>query len=81
MHFPPPPLPPPGQPIDGPQNGQAPGPWDIAAQPNKMFQDHTKVFEVPHTASVKPCHGCLGAGMKQCSRCLGAGQVWHVTVM
>ena len=64
-----------GEPIDGPQNGHAPGPWEIAAQPSQMFQDHVKTFEVPHTASVKPCHGCLGAGMTQCRRCLGAGQV------
>ena len=68
-----------GQPVDGPQNGPAPGPWDIAAQPSEMFKDEVKVFEVPHTASVKACHGCLGVGMIQCRRCLGGGQVGHVT--
>ena len=61
-----------------PQNGPAPGPWDIPAQPGDLFVGQIKVFEVPHTASVKVCHGCLGAGMNQCRRCLGAGQV-HIT--
>lgn len=69
------PATPTGQPVDGPQNGPAPGPWDIAAQPSEMFKDEVKVFEVSHTASVKPCHGCLGVGMIQCRRCLGGGQV------
>ncbi len=64
-----------GQLIDGPQNGPAPGPWDIAAQPNQLFQDHEKHFEVPHTASVKMCHNCVGAGMTQCWRCRGRGRV------
>ncbi|XP_064399317.1 protein SSUH2 homolog [Halichondria panicea] len=64
-----------GQLIDGPQNGPAPGPWDIAAQPNQLFQDHEKHFEVPHTASVKVCHNCVGAGMTQCWRCRGRGRV------
>ena len=48
-----------GQMIDGPQNGTAPGPWDIAASPPSLFQDYVQHFEVPHTASVKvkkkPC--------------------------
>ena len=64
-----------GQLIDGPQNGPAPGPWDIAAQPNQLFQDHEKHFEVPHTASVKMCHNCAGGGMTQCWRCRGRGRV------
>lgn len=34
-------------------NGQAPGPWDIQAQPAKMFQNSKIELEVPHTASVK----------------------------
>ena len=42
-----------GQMIDGPQNGTAPGPWDIAASPPSLFQDYVQHFEVPHTASVK----------------------------
>ena len=65
----------PGQPVDGPQNGPAPGPWDISAHPGEMFKDHMRTFEVPHTASVKVCHGCMGVGMNTCRRCLGCGQV------
>lgn len=42
-----------GQLIDGPQNGTAPGPWDIQATPPTMFQNTEQNLEVPHTASVK----------------------------
>lgn len=44
-----------GQPIDGPHNGPAPGPWDIIAQPPTLFQNQKTEIEVPHTASVKVC--------------------------
>ena len=42
-----------GQPIDGPNNGQPPTPWSIAAQPAKLFQNSEVKIEVPHTAVVK----------------------------
>ena len=42
-----------GQPIDGPHNGPAPGPWDLQAHPTHKFKDATTCMEVPHTASVK----------------------------
>ncbi len=64
-----------GQPIDGPQNGVPPGPWNINIQPGEMFKDHEKHVEVPHTASVKVCHGCMGMGMNRCWKCRGRGQV------
>ena len=64
-----------GQLIDGPQNGPAPGPWYIASQPNQLFQDHEKHLEVPHTASIKMCHGCEGAGMIKCWKCKGRKKV------
>ncbi|KAL4227078.1 hypothetical protein ACF0H5_015052 [Mactra antiquata] len=64
-----------GQPIDGPQNGQAPGPWDIQAQPTKLFEDQKVEVEVPHTASVKPCHNCMAMGRIRCHRCHGRGRV------
>lgn len=41
-----------GQPIDGPHNGPAPGPWDIVSQPCDLFQDEIRTMEIPHTASV-----------------------------
>ena len=42
-----------GQPIDGPQNGPAPGPWDTEAKPPTLFQNYRMELEVPHTATVK----------------------------
>ena len=42
-----------GQHIDGPQNGPAPQPWDILAQPTKIFTPQESHIEVPHTATVK----------------------------
>ncbi|XP_062589397.1 protein SSUH2 homolog, partial [Saccostrea cucullata] len=64
-----------GQPIDGPQNGPAPGPWDIQASPQTMFQNSEQTFEVPHTASVKPCHDCNALGVVVCGQCYGQGMV------
>lgn len=51
--------------IDGPQNGTAPGPWDIQASPPSLFQDYTQCFEVPHTASVKVSAVKLGFSLYQ----------------
>ena len=48
-----------GQVIDGPQNGHAPPPWSIPAQPNQIFTPQAVNIEVPHTASVQvktPCY-------------------------
>jgi len=42
-----------GQHIDGPQNGPAPQPWGILAQPTKIFTPQESHIEVPHTATVK----------------------------
>jgi len=42
-----------GLPIDGPENGPAPLPWDIVISPPEMFKDNKCYREVPHTASVK----------------------------
>lgn len=42
-----------GQYIDGPDYGHPPLPWEIACGPDKMFHDHTKYLEVPHTAVLK----------------------------
>ena len=44
-----------GQPIDGPQNGIPPPPWQIPCVADQMFHDHTKLLEVPHTAVIKVC--------------------------
>ena len=42
-----------GQAIDGPQNGPAPPPWSIPAQPTQLFTPQEAHIEVPHTATVK----------------------------
>lgn len=63
-----------GQPIDGPQNGPAPGPWDIQSKPSQVFKDEIRKIEVPHTASVKPCHHCFASGFIRCHRCHGRGR-------
>jgi len=42
-----------GLPIDGPENGPAPQPWDIVVHPPNLFQNSSSRTEVPHTASVK----------------------------
>lgn len=64
-----------GQVVDGPLNGPAPQPWSISAHPGQLFHDHEKHFEVPHTASVKPCHNCTGSGFTRCWRCHGSTRV------
>ncbi|KAK3584315.1 hypothetical protein CHS0354_027440 [Potamilus streckersoni] len=64
-----------GQPIDGPMNGPAPGPWDIQMNAPAMFSNTRQFLEVPHTASVKPCHACLAMGKIRCHRCFGRGRV------
>uniref|UniRef100_A0A1I8J660 Protein SSUH2 homolog n=1 Tax=Macrostomum lignano TaxID=282301 RepID=A0A1I8J660_9PLAT len=67
-----------GQPVDGPQNGQAPAPWDIHVQQPEMFRDARMQCEVPHTASVRTCHYCMclrcgGFGRTRCNSCRGKG--------
>jgi len=59
--------------IDGPRYGTAPRPWDIAAEPTDIFRNEIKVLQVPHTASVKQCHRCRGAGSLLCQECHGKG--------
>lgn len=61
--------------IDGPRCGQAPRPWDIPAEPAEIFKSEMKVLQVPHTASVKTCHRCRGAGSLLCQECHGKGWV------
>ena len=42
-----------GGPIDGPQFGVPPQPWDIPVIRPQDFKTDKKVISVPHTASVK----------------------------
>jgi len=62
-----------GGPIDGPQNGQPPAPWDIPIQPTGHFTPVTLKSEVPHTASVIGCNKCFSQGYIRCWHCHGRG--------
>ncbi|XP_071476031.1 protein SSUH2 homolog [Diadema antillarum] len=64
-----------GQPIDGPYNGPAPLPWSIPVNIPALFQNNVHRLEVPHTASVKPCHNCRACGYVRCPRCYGRGRI------
>ncbi|XP_071138146.1 protein SSUH2 homolog isoform X1 [Mytilus edulis] len=63
-----------GQTIDGPHNGPAPGPWDIQSKPSQLFKNEARRIEVPHTASIKPCHHCFASGFIRCHKCQGRGR-------
>ncbi|XP_071476024.1 protein SSUH2 homolog isoform X1 [Diadema antillarum] len=63
-----------GQIIDGPHNGPAPQPWSIMVNIPAMFQNGKAKLEVPHTASVKPCHDCYAIGFRRCHHCMGRGR-------
>nr|XP_034329306.1 protein SSUH2 homolog [Crassostrea gigas] len=64
-----------GQFVDGPQNGPAPGPWEIPATFKEIFKNEIQHHEVPHTAFVKPCFRCKTKGKIDCYRCNGSGRV------
>ncbi len=62
--------------VDGPENGPAPGPWDIRAQmPPAFTPEHRVAIRVPHTEHVLSCHRCGGDGRVTCSNCGGSGRV------
>jgi hypothetical protein len=61
--------------VDGAENGPAPLPWDIDAQPSLMFKNEEQFIRVPHTSSVRQCHRCKGAGHIECTKCYGKGWV------
>lgn len=42
-----------GGPVDGPENGIPPPPWQIHCLADSMFHTHVKKMEVPHTATVR----------------------------
>ena len=60
-----------GAPVDGPENGLPPALWDVnaAAAYGGPFTNKTVAIEVPHTASVKPCHQCQMQGRLTCKDC------------
>lgn len=65
-----------GQQIDGPQNGPAPPPWSIPVSLTQFFKPQEAYVEVPHTASVKPCHVCKATGIIRCYSCEGKRKIY-----
>ena len=57
--------------VDGPENGPAPALWDVNVAPiyGGAFVNKTAHVEVPHTATMKPCHQCQMQGKLTCSSC------------
>ncbi|KAK3103748.1 hypothetical protein FSP39_021609 [Pinctada imbricata] len=64
-----------GGPVDGPHNGPPPPPWMIDCVADSMFHTHEKYLEVPHTATVRPCHNCDARGYFRCWECGGWGRI------
>ncbi|XP_059186096.1 protein SSUH2 homolog isoform X1 [Centropristis striata] len=63
-----------GQPVDGPQFGMSPPPWDIPMSLPQRYTDSVQKVRVPHSSFVKPCHKCNGCGRTRCTHCFGRGQ-------
>ena len=42
-----------GGPVDGPNCGTAPKPWDIPVKPKQLFVNHNMKVRIPHTEQVK----------------------------
>ncbi|KAM8914395.1 protein SSUH2 homolog isoform 1-T1 [Spinachia spinachia] len=63
-----------GQPVDGPQFGVSPPPWDVLMPPPQRYTDRVEKVPVPHSSFVKLCHKCHGCGRTRCGHCLGRGQ-------
>jgi len=63
-----------GDPVDGPERGPPPHAWSILATPTATFQNQLRDFEIPHTAQVRVCHGCLGSAHVRCNICAGLGR-------
>lgn len=63
-----------GQPVDGPQYGVSPQPWDIQVMMPQRFCDRVEKVRVPHSSIVKVCHMCSGCGRVRCGVCMGRGR-------
>jgi len=62
--------------VDGPENGRAPGPWEIPMKMPALFTTDERVaVRVPHTDVVRTCFRCHGDGRITCGTCSGDGRV------
>lgn len=64
-----------GGPVDGPQNGRAPGPWEMLVRVPGQFINQEHYEPVPHTEEVHVCNACNGNGDVVCPRCSGNRRV------
>nr|XP_018915068.1 PREDICTED: protein SSUH2 homolog isoform X1 [Bemisia tabaci] len=64
-----------GLPVEERGEGQAPLPWEIEVEPERLFQDEVRVIQVPHTSVLKSCHRCFGVGTNFCNECKGKGWI------
>lgn len=69
-------VPYPGGPVDGPENGPTPQPWQMSIpDAPAWFEDATKRYDVPRSESVHVCPGCDGAGDVRCHACFGSRSI------
>jgi hypothetical protein len=61
----------PGEHLDTTANGPIPDPSFLQCSPNGMFQNHTKLINLPHTDTLHPCNRCNAFGNLRCSGCNG----------
>jgi len=62
-----------GGPVDGPNNGIPPNPWNIFIQPPTLWTPHKAITVLPHTEVVQCCFRCNGHGHITCLNCHGHG--------
>lgn len=55
--------------------GEPPGPWEIAVETPRDFEDRTLTQAVPHTERVTMCARCAGYGRTECATCHSTGNV------
>uniref|UniRef100_A0A7E4VL05 Protein SSUH2 homolog n=1 Tax=Panagrellus redivivus TaxID=6233 RepID=A0A7E4VL05_PANRE len=48
-------------------------PWDYEVVPEESFKVQTKVFELPGSSRLNPCHVCNAEGVSHCFHCRGFG--------
>uniref|UniRef100_A0A672YPR3 Protein SSUH2 homolog n=1 Tax=Sphaeramia orbicularis TaxID=375764 RepID=A0A672YPR3_9TELE len=68
-----------GQPVDGPQFGMSPPPWDIPVSMPQRYTDMVQKIRVPHSSFIKVqlitfTLSCSGCQVLRCTFCHGNGR-------